>query len=68
MSVAGQVAGPLGRYSSDVGIEVLSAVGRWDGFASLMVPGKPGGGGCVHGLPQLQPRHAWPDRAHARTV
>jgi GNAT superfamily N-acetyltransferase len=30
-----------------VRIEVLSAVGRWDHFASLMVPGKPGGGGCV---------------------
>ena len=26
---------------------MLSAVGRWDHFASFMVPGKPGGGGCV---------------------
>jgi GNAT superfamily N-acetyltransferase len=30
-----------------VGIEVLSAVGRWDHFASLMVPGKPGRSGCL---------------------
>jgi GNAT superfamily N-acetyltransferase len=37
----------LRRYPGDVGIEVLSAVGRWNDFASLMVPGKPGGGGCV---------------------
>jgi GNAT superfamily N-acetyltransferase len=35
------------HYPGDVGIEVLSAVGRWDDFASLMVPSKPGGGGCV---------------------
>ena len=26
---------------------MLSAVGRWDHFASFMVPRKPGGGGCV---------------------
>ena len=30
-----------------MGIEVLPAVGRWDGFASFMVPRKLGGGGCV---------------------
>ena len=30
-----------------MGIEVLSASGRWDDFASLMVPRKPGGRGCV---------------------
>jgi GNAT superfamily N-acetyltransferase len=35
------------RYPGDMGIEVLPAAGRWDHFASLMVPGKPGGGGCV---------------------
>ena len=35
------------RYPGGVGIEVLSAVGRWDHFASFMVPRKPGGGGCV---------------------
>jgi GNAT superfamily N-acetyltransferase len=34
-------------YPGRVRIEVLSAVGRWDHFASLMVPGKPGGSGCV---------------------
>ena len=34
-------------YSSLMGIEVLPAVGRWDDFASLMVPRKPGGRGCV---------------------
>jgi len=28
-------------------IEVLSAFGRWDHFASLMMRGKPGGSGCV---------------------
>jgi len=28
-------------------IEVLSAVGRWDHFAALMVPTRPGRGGCV---------------------
>jgi hypothetical protein len=28
-------------------IEVLPATGRWDGFASFMVPRKPGGRGCV---------------------
>lgn len=28
-------------------IEVLPATGRWDDFASFMVPRKPGGGGCV---------------------
>jgi GNAT superfamily N-acetyltransferase len=30
-----------------VTIEVLPATGRWDDFASFMVPRKPGGGGCV---------------------
>jgi hypothetical protein len=30
-----------------VGIELLSGAGWWDHFASLMVPGKRGGGGCV---------------------
>jgi GNAT superfamily N-acetyltransferase len=35
------------HYPGGVGIEVLSAVGRWDHFASLMVPSKPGGAGCV---------------------
>jgi hypothetical protein len=30
-----------------VGIEVLPASGRWDDFASFMVPRKPGGRGCV---------------------
>ena len=30
-----------------MGIEVLSATGRWDDFASFMVPRKPGGRGCV---------------------
>jgi GNAT superfamily N-acetyltransferase len=30
-----------------VATEVLPAAGRWDDFASFMVPRKPGGGGCV---------------------
>ena len=30
-----------------MGIEVLPATGRWDDFASFMVPRKPGGRGCV---------------------
>jgi GNAT superfamily N-acetyltransferase len=30
-----------------MGIEVRSATGQWDDFASFMVPRKPGGGGCV---------------------
>jgi GNAT superfamily N-acetyltransferase len=30
-----------------MGIEVLPATGRWDDFASFMVPRKPGAGGCV---------------------
>jgi GNAT superfamily N-acetyltransferase len=30
-----------------MGTEVLPATGRWDDFASFMVPRKPGGGGCV---------------------
>ena len=28
-------------------VRVLPATGRWDDFASFMVPRKPGGGGCV---------------------
>jgi GNAT superfamily N-acetyltransferase len=40
-------AGLFPRYPGEVRIEVLSAVGRWDHFASLMVPRKAGGGGCV---------------------
>ena len=34
-------------YPQPVGIEVLPATGRWDDFASFMVPRKPGGRGCV---------------------
>lgn len=30
-----------------MGIEVLPATGRWDDFASFMVPRKPGARGCV---------------------
>src|SRR5260370_5696646 len=30
-----------------MGVQVLPATGRWDDFASLLVPRKPGGGGCV---------------------
>jgi GNAT superfamily N-acetyltransferase len=30
-----------------MGVEVLPAAGRWDDFASLMVPRKPGAGGCI---------------------
>ncbi len=30
-----------------MGIEVRPATGRWDDFASFMVPRKPGGSGCV---------------------
>jgi len=30
-----------------MGVQVLLATGRWDDFASLLVPRKPGGGGCV---------------------
>jgi len=30
-----------------MGIEVRPATGRWDAFASFMVPRKPGGRGCV---------------------
>jgi hypothetical protein len=30
-----------------MGIEVLPATGRWDDFASFMVPRTPGGRGCV---------------------
>ena len=30
-----------------MGIEVRPATGRWDDFASFMVPRRPGGGGCV---------------------
>jgi GNAT superfamily N-acetyltransferase len=34
-------------YPQRVGIEVRPATGRWDDFASFMVPRKPGGRGCV---------------------
>jgi hypothetical protein len=30
-----------------MGIEVLPAAGRWDDFASFMVPRKPDGRGCM---------------------
>jgi GNAT superfamily N-acetyltransferase len=30
-----------------MGVQVLPATGRWEDFASLMVPRKPGGSGCV---------------------
>jgi GNAT superfamily N-acetyltransferase len=39
----GAVPGYLGR----MGVEVVGAVGRWEDFASFMVPRKPGAGGCV---------------------
>jgi hypothetical protein len=38
---------PLGAYPRRMGVQVLPATGRWDDFASFMVPRKPGGGGCV---------------------
>jgi GNAT superfamily N-acetyltransferase len=54
------------RYPGDVEIEVLPAVGRWDHFASLMVPSKPGGGGCVC-MAYRNSSLAMPDRiAHMR--
>ena len=28
-------------------IEVLPATGRWDDFAEMLVPKKPGAGGCI---------------------
>jgi GNAT superfamily N-acetyltransferase len=34
-------------YPQGMGVEVLPATGRWDDFASFMVPRKPGGQGCV---------------------
>jgi len=34
-------------YPRHMEIEVLSATGQWDDFASFMVPRKPGGRGCV---------------------
>jgi GNAT superfamily N-acetyltransferase len=34
-------------YPRRVVVKVLPATGRWDDFASFMVPRKPGGGGCV---------------------
>jgi Coenzyme A transferase len=34
-------------YCRRMGVEVLPAIGRWDDFASFMVPRKPGSGGCV---------------------
>jgi len=30
-----------------MGVQVLPATGRWDDFASFMLPRKPGAGGCV---------------------
>jgi hypothetical protein len=30
-----------------MGVQVLPATGRWDDFASFMVPRNPGGAGCV---------------------
>ena len=40
--------GPARRaYPRRMGVQVLPAMGRWEDFASLMVPRKPGGGGCV---------------------
>src|SRR5690348_11944818 len=30
-----------------MGVQVLPAAGRWDDFASFMLPRKPGAGGCV---------------------
>ena len=45
-----QVRGPgsgLAGYLGLVGVEVVGAVGRWEDFASFMVPRRPGGGGCV---------------------
>jgi hypothetical protein len=30
-----------------MGVQVMPATGRWDDFASLMVPRKPGGSGCA---------------------
>ena len=52
-----------------MGIEVLPATGRWDDFASFMVPRKPGGRRCVCiAYRKFQPWHARPHRAHARAV
>jgi GNAT superfamily N-acetyltransferase len=34
-------------YPRQMGIEVRPAIGRWDDFASFMVPRQPGGRGCV---------------------
>ncbi|WP_285114139.1 GNAT family N-acetyltransferase [Leifsonia sp. fls2-241-R2A-40a] len=42
-------------------IEVLPATGRWDDFASFMVPRKPGGGGCVC-MSYRQARLGMPER------
>jgi GNAT superfamily N-acetyltransferase len=39
--------GALPGYRGGVGVEVVGAVGRWEDFASFMVPRKPGAGGCV---------------------
>jgi GNAT superfamily N-acetyltransferase len=41
------LADPAEAYPRRMGIEVLPATGRWDDFASFMVPRKPGGRGCV---------------------
>lgn len=34
-------------YARHMGVQVLPAAGRWDDFASLMVPRKPGATGCL---------------------
>ena len=40
--------GTLPGYLGWVGVEVVGAVGRWEDFASFMVPRKPGAGGCMY--------------------
>ena len=37
---------PLSPYPRHMVVQVLSAAGRWDDFASFMVPRELGGGGC----------------------
>lgn len=37
----------LGAYPRYMGVQVLPATGRWEDFASFMVPRKPGAGRCV---------------------
>lgn len=43
----GLAQGVVWRYPDGVCVEVVSAVGRWDDFASLMVPSKPRADGCL---------------------